>query len=89
MFERFINCSEVLTRVVNNPADPYGPPLARYILRVRDRDTGRWWYVRTYSNRKETGPRYVFTRDSTYAKLMTYRTARLHQANMTPGIMNH
>ena len=86
--ERMIDRSEVISRPVCNPADPYGSPLIRYMLCVREHETGRIWYVRTYSNRKETGPRYIFTRDPTYAKLMTYRTACLHQANMTPDILD-
>jgi len=88
MFERFINASEVLSRPVNNPRDPYGPPLIKFMLRVRDRDTGKWWYVRTFSKRAGEDRRYVFTSDPTYARLMSLRTARLHQANMHPDIMN-
>ena len=89
MFERFINASEVISCPVNNPRNPYGPPLIKYMLRVRDRDTGKWWYVWHISRRFGEDRRYVFTRDPTYARLMSLRTAREHQSNMTTDVMNH
>lgn len=85
MFKRIIDRSETISSVVNNPADPYGPPLVRFVVRVRDSETGRWWYVQTVRN-----GRYTFTRSSCAARhFITERTARRHQANMTPDIMNH
>ena len=90
MFEKYINRSEVISQVVNNPADPYGPPLVKYALRVRECETGRWYYVRVVHPRQPGRTwTYTFTTDKTYAKLMSLRTARTHQANMTPGILNH
>lgn len=83
-----INATEVRSIVVNDPADPYGPPLIKYALRVRDRDTGRWWYVRTCSNRSGQ-PRYTFVGDMLGARLMSYRTARRHQANIPLDAMDH
>ena len=88
MYTRTVNRSEVVSRPVTNPADPYGPPLIKYMLRVRCYENGRWWYVRSYSNTRETGPCYKFTSDPTYARLMSLRTARSHQGNMSPGILN-
>lgn len=89
MFDHIIDRSETISQVINNPADPYGPPLIKYAVRVRDRNTGRWWYVRVIHPRKpgETYT-YTFTSDGTYARLMSLQTARRHQANMTPDIMN-
>ena len=87
MFERFINASEVMSRPVCDPRDTYGPPLIKYMLRVRDRDTGKWWYVRTFT-RSRDDRRYTFTSDPTYARLMSLRSAREHQANMTTDVMN-
>ena len=90
MFEKYINRSEVISQVVNNPADPYGPPLVKYVLRVRERETGRWYYVRVVHPRQPGRTwTYTFTTDKTYAKLMSLRTARTHQGNMTPDILNH
>lgn len=78
-----INCIEVIDRVVNNPADPYGPPLVKYMVRVRDRDTRRWWYIRTVHHAGGGQVRrYTFTSDPTYARLMTFRTARRLQADI-------
>ena len=74
MFERFINASEVMSRPVCDPRDPYGPPLIKYMLRVRDRDTGKWWYVRTFT-RSRDDRRYTFTSDPTYARMMSLRSA--------------
>lgn len=89
MFERFINASEVISCPVCNPKEPYGPPLIKFMLRVRDRDTGKWWYIRTFSKRSGEDHRYTFTSDPTYARMMSFRTARNHQANMTTDVMNH
>ena len=89
MFDKYINCSEVISQVVNNPADPYGPPLVKYALRVRECETGRWYYVRVIHPRKPGQTwTYSFTTDHTYAKLMSFRTARQHQSNMTIDILN-
>lgn len=84
----YINRSEVISRPVNNPADPYGPPLIKFMLCVHDRNTGKWWYVRTFSKTRGQERRYIFTSDPTYARLMSFRTASLHQAEMTPDVMN-
>lgn len=86
---RSIDRSEVISQVVNNPADPYGPPLVKYVLRVREHETGRWYYVRVVHPRQPGRTwTYTFTTDFTYAKLMSFRTARTHQANMTPNILS-
>lgn len=88
MYTRTVNRSEVISVPVCNPADPYGPPLIKHAVRVRCYETGRWWYVRSYSNSRETGPRYKFTSDLASARLMSFRTARSHQGNMDPDILN-
>lgn len=81
-----INRSELFSLVVVDPAHPYGHPLVKYAVRVRDSETGRWWYIRSIT-RRPGSDRYIFTSDSTYAKLMTEKTARRHQMEMTPDIM--
>lgn len=87
--DRRINCSEIISQVVNNPRDPYGPPLVRYILRVREQETGRWYYVRKITPVRNGMPtQYTFTSDHTHARCMTFRTARRHQANMTADILD-
>lgn len=83
-----INCSEIVSRIINVPDDPYGPPLVRFVVRVRERETGRWWYVRSFSRSNGDERKYIFTSDIAYAKLMTQKTARFHQMCMMPDILN-
>ena len=83
---RVINRVETSLRVVANPEDPSGLPLALFAVRVRELSSGRWWYVSAVHRRRgrDPGPRYTFTPDPDLAKLFTLRTARNHQANIGP-----
>ena len=82
--KRTINRTETFSTPINNPADPYGPPLIRYVVRVLESDTGRWLYIRTVHNGK-----YTFTRSLCFARhFITERTARRHQACMTSDILD-
>ena len=63
--------TDILDAVINNPRDPYGPPLLRYVVRVYDPDYPRPLFIRTASR---SG--YRWTTDPTYARHFTLAAAR-------------
>lgn len=72
-----INHVESIRCPFNNPVDPYGPPLVRWIVRVRNVSTGRWWYIRQF---RSGAP--VWTSDPTYAKAYSERRSRFVQVKL-------
>lgn len=58
-----INHTEALRCPYNKPSDPYGPPTIRWIVRVYNATTRRWWYVKQFRSGIP-----VWTSDPTYAK---------------------
>lgn len=72
-----INCVESIHCPFNNPVDPYGPPLVRWIVRVRDFSTGRWWYVKQFRSGVPT-----WTSDPTYAKAYSERRSSFIRAEL-------
>lgn len=72
-----INYTESIRCPFNNPGDPYGPPLVRWVVRVRDFSTGRWWYLRQF---RSGAP--AWTSDPTYAKEYSERRSRFIQAEL-------
>ena len=62
-----INMTESVQTIINTP-DGSTP---MWMVAARDRDTGRWWYVRNYRNGQ-----FTWTRDKLYGKLYSQRRAR-------------
>lgn len=72
-----INHTEAIRCPFNNPADLYGPPIVRWIVRVRNVSTGRWWYLKQYRSGVPT-----WTSDQTYAKPYSERRASFVQVGL-------
>ena len=70
--------AEVLSAVENNPRDPYGPPLVRYIVRVEDPAYHRPLFIRAFSCKG-----YRWTTDPTYARHFSLATAQKHARHLS------
>jgi hypothetical protein len=72
---RRFNTTESFPTPFNNPADPCGPPIIKWHVRVRDAETGRWWYVKQFRSGTVT-----WTRDMLYARAYSEKRARFVQS---------
>ena len=70
--------AEVLSAVENDPRDPYGPPLVRYIVRVDDPSYNRLLFIRAFSRHG-----YRWTTDPTYARHFSLATAQKHAQHLS------
>ena len=52
-----------------------------WMVAARDRDTGRWWYVKNYRNGQ-----YTWTKDKLYGKLYSQRRARSVQMDIPMSV---
>ena len=70
--------AEVLSAVENNPRDPSGPPLVKYIVRVQDPTYHRPLFIRAFSRNG-----YRWTTDPTYARHFSLVTAQKHAQHLS------